>query len=449
MTNKERKLQAIKDTRGEKAQEVQELWALDTPENDLDEDQKARVLELTKEIEGLKKDQVDAEAAVELEKEVNTAAGNVKNAEEEETSALKGMRVGFEPPPQQKSIGQQFVESDAYQSMFGDGKNFPSGQWSTSSVELNTKSTVQSGGTLDGYANYQQNLPGVIPIAAEPLTVADLMPSSQATAPQVQFFKELTATNAAAATAESGTKPESAFDFKASTANVKKISTFLPVADEMLEDAPGIQAYLNNRLTAFIRTEEERELLRGDQANSDEILGFCGNTVSGNYSQNSVGSAVIAGTAASNAGSAVYTSLLGIINNQRGSSFLDPDALIMNPREFGTLLSRYDTAGQFYGGGPFSFGPYGNASQQNTNRLMNGPSIWGVPIHVTSAILAGTMLLGCFRQGAEVWRRGGVSVSASNSHASFFQQNQTAIRAEERLALTIYRPEAFTVVTWA
>jgi hypothetical protein len=39
-------------------------------------------------------------------------------------------------------------------------------------------------------------------------------------------------------------------------------------------------------------------------------------------------------------------------------------------------------------------------------------------------------------------------VSASNSHSDFFKKNLTAIRAEERVALTVYRPEAFTVIRW-
>ena len=34
-------------------------------------------------------------------------------------------------------------------------------------------------------------------------------------------------------------------------------------------------------------------------------------------------------------------------------------------------------------------------------------------------------------------------VEASNSHSDYFQRNLTAIRAETRLALAVYRPEAF------
>lgn len=63
-----------------------------------------------------------------------------------------------------------------------------------------------------------------------------------------------------------------------------------------------------------------------------------------------------------------------------------------------------------------------------------------------SGVGAGTALVGSFGQGAQVFRRGGVTVEASNSHASLFLTNQVAIRAEERLGLAVYRPSAFTVV---
>jgi HK97 family phage major capsid protein len=59
----------------------------------------------------------------------------------------------------------------------------------------------------------------------------------------------------------------------------------------------------------------------------------------------------------------------------------------------------------------------------------------------------GTALIGAFKQGGQIFRRSGLTVEASNSHSTFFQENQTAIRAEERLALAVYRPGAFGTVT--
>jgi hypothetical protein len=46
-----------------------------------------------------------------------------------------------------------------------------------------------------------------------------------------------------------------------------------------------------------------------------------------------------------------------------------------------------------------------------------------------------------------VFANGGLRVEASNSHQDFFIKNLVAIRAEERLALAVYRPAAFGTAT--
>jgi hypothetical protein len=48
---------------------------------------------------------------------------------------------------------------------------------------------------------------------------------------------------------------------------------------------------------------------------------------------------------------------------------------------------------------------------------------------------------------AQIFRRGGVRVEASNSHQDFFIKNLVAIRGEERLAFAVYREAAFGQVT--
>jgi HK97 family phage major capsid protein len=79
-----------------------------------------------------------------------------------------------------------------------------------------------------------------------------------------------------------------------------------------------------------------------------------------------------------------------------------------------------------------------------------GVSIWEKPVYVTGATGAtkGTAIVGT-RESAQVWRRGGMSVEASNSHSNYFQLNLVAIRAEERLGLAVYRPTGFVEVRLA
>ena len=78
---------------------------------------------------------------------------------------------------------------------------------------------------------------------------------------------------------------------------------------------------------------------------------------------------------------------------------------------------------------------------------MFGASLWNTRVVLSSVVGAGTALVGNFGQGAHIWRRGGVSVEATNSHDTFFVKNLNMLRAEERLGLGVYRPAAFTAVS--
>jgi hypothetical protein len=51
------------------------------------------------------------------------------------------------------------------------------------------------------------------------------------------------------------------------------------------------------------------------------------------------------------------------------------------------------------------------------------------------------------REAARLYRRGGVSLEMTNSHGELFVRNVKSIRAEERLALAVFRPSAGCAVT--
>jgi HK97 family phage major capsid protein len=55
--------------------------------------------------------------------------------------------------------------------------------------------------------------------------------------------------------------------------------------------------------------------------------------------------------------------------------------------------------------------------------------------------------VGAFKQAATVYRKGGVRVESTNSHASDFTSNLVTVRAEERVALAVRRPFGFVKVT--
>lgn len=342
-----------------------------------------------------------------------------------------------------KSLGEQFIESAGYKdaiNQYRESGRLPSG-FSTGAVSIDTKGTLLEGvgspgsGTGGGLITVPQVVPGVVETLFQRLTIADLFLSGQAQGNTVRYVVEGTATSGAAGVAEAGLKPESTLALSTKDEPVKKIATILPVAEEMLEDAPAVQSYINGRLSLFVRIEEERQLVRGTSG---------GNEVQGLLTSRNV-PVYAGGTAAGNRAVQLFKAM----NGMRGSAFVEPDWIVLNPADWEAIRLLTDTAGQFFGGGPFQ-GPYGSGQSFSASGQATGAndSIWNKLVYVTAATGAGTAIVGS-QSSAQVFRRGGMSVEATNSHSDYFQRNLVAIRAEERLALAVYRPAGFVEVRLA
>ena len=74
---------------------------------------------------------------------------------------------------------------------------------------------------------------------------------------------------------------------------------------------------------------------------------------------------------------------------------------------------------------------------------MTPATLWARPVVATKAIDAGDFLVGAFRMGAQLWDREDAVVTVSTEDRDNFVKNMVTILGEERLALTVYRPEAF------
>jgi HK97 family phage major capsid protein len=343
--------------------------------------------------------------------------------------AAAGNDSGDEAPAEQpkgaaKSIGEQFVQSAGYKSLVQGGLK---GNWSSGDIEVKTTLTEGTAGTPGGgYSTIQQPtlLPGMVDIKFRPLTISDLFPGGTTSTPLIRYLVESAVTNAAAAVAEGGLKPESALAFSKVDEVLHKIATFLPISDEMLEDWAQAQSYIDARLILFVKLAEEAQLLNGDGTGANLV---------GLLNRPGLATTIVKGTAPSvaedNGMDAIYRQITAI----RTTAFLEPDAIVIDPQGWQTQVLSKNSQGAYYASGPF-------VSEQNQ-------TLWGKRVAVTPALAANSSLVGAFQQGGQIFRKGGITVEASNSHADFFQKNLTAIRAEERLALAVYRPGAFGQVT--
>lgn len=337
-----------------------------------------------------------------------------------------------EADPSAKSLGEAFVKSEGYKALKSRGM---AGTWTTGPVEFGQKlndggspaasveSITGAGGTLP----LQPQVAPLVPPAEQKLYVADLFGAGVATQNTIVYLEETTtqagAHNAnpyndpnlpatAVVTSEGAPKPAAFVDFTKKSISIEKIAAFLPIADEMLEDEPQIASYINGRLAIFVRQAEEAYLMA-------KLLAAPG-----------LGSADNSDVEGDNLFDAIAAGIMSV----QIHGGLEPDALIINPVDFWTMsvLKATGGTGVYFSGGPYA-GPARNP--------------WGLRTVVTQAVAAGSPIVGAFREASTLWRKGGLSVEASNSHADYFRKNLTALRAEERLGLAVYRPKAFAEVS--
>jgi HK97 family phage major capsid protein len=438
MNRYEQQIKGIDEAKYTHATAIRDMYQKEKDEDrSLTEEERLEVEGHTKAIKVLDEQRAEAEA-------------NVKTLEEAEdlsrklgppVSSLKDVHVGSEPNDRiheafAKTLGEQFTDSTEYKGLVQQYRETGrlSQGFSTGPIALQAKGTLLEGAGGGGGAianTVPQVVPGVVDKLFQKLTFADLLMQGQATTSSIRYVVEGTATSGAAGVLEAGNKPESTLGLTTTDETIKKIATILPVSEEMVQDAPAIQSYINGRLSLFVRIEEERQLLRGTSGSAE---------VQGMLTSRSV-PVYAGGTAAGNKAEQLFKAM----NGMRGSAFVDPDWIVMHPTDWQDIRLLKDTANQYYGGGPF-LGPYGGPQGPvGASGQVAGPldTVWNIPVYVTAAIGgSGTALIGT-RAGAQVWRRGGLSVEATNSHSTWFALNLLAIRAEERLGLAVYRPTSY------
>jgi HK97 family phage major capsid protein len=359
--------------------------------------------------------------------ELNDLSERLEKAQEVEEIAERHVKGAMQFPgapevrkdePQTKSLGELFVASSAFTKFSAVDKKSPAAEIDLAKVSpAAARYGMKTLLTTTGYPLESTRIPWLViqPGEQQP-TIADLFASGRTTQASIVYMEETTTTNAAAETDEGGTKPESALAFTERTSPVRKIATVLPVTDELMQDAPAMEDYVNSRLGQFVAYREDSQLLNGDGV-SPNLRGVL----------NVVGIQTQA-KGADPTPDAFYKAIVKVATG----AYLPVDAAVANPLDWQDIRLLRTTDGIYIWGSPSEVGP---------NR------IWGVNVVVTTAITAGTGLVGAFRAAGQVFRRSDIAFAVSDSHSDFFVKNQLMIRAEERLALVIYRPAAFCTVT--
>ncbi len=242
----------------------------------------------------------------------------------------------------------------------------------------------------------------------------------------VYFTESPTIEGAVTTVAEGARKPQLHFpDYDPVTETLKKIAGYIKISDEMTEDAAFLVSEIEGRLLYQLQLAEEDQLLNGTGT---------GTNVRGLLNRSGLQTETAAGQAD------VFDAIFRALTKVETATDLVADGIAINPVDYQALRLTKDANGQYLAGGPFT-GQYGNGD------IMENPPIWGKRTIVTPAIAQGTILVGAGKLGATVYRKGGLSLQATNTNEDDFVNNKITILGEERVALAVRRPSAFVKIT--
>lgn len=270
--------------------------------------------------------------------------------------------------------------------------------------------------------------PDVLEGARRPLTVADLFAQETTTESAVTYFVEGPVTGTPTAVGEGGAFPILEFgDPVANTDALKKIGCVYKDTDELLADAARLAQSIDNRAEYLLDITVEDQLLSGDGT---------GNNIQGLLNRSGLQTATA--TSMEAAIKAIKKAKVGVKKNTPG---FRADGLLINDEDWDELTNAQDANKQFLAGGPF-YGAYGS-----NNGPAEEPPLWGLRVVPTQAIPKGTMVVGAFKLGGSVIRKGGRVIDMTNSDGNDFDNGIVAFRPSERLALAVRYPAAFVKLT--
>ena len=330
----------------------------------------------------------------------------------------KMARGGGSDEQRQKSLSEQFVESEGFKA-FGEngfGRNGRASQSFEASLYREkatlTSAVTDSAGSV-GDAINQTRLPNIMPLAQRRMTVRDLLSQGRMDGNTLEYVKETGFTNNAAPVAEGAAKPESDIKFDLVSTSAKVIAHWTKASRQVLSDISQLRSIIDQRLIYGLAYVEEAQLLNGDGT---------GQNLNGLITQATAYSAPLTLTDDNGAIDQVRLMML-----QAALAEYPATGIVMNPIDWARIELTKDGNGQYIIGVP-----------QGTAQ----PTLWSLPVVATQAITVDKALVGAFQLGAQVFDRWDARVETGYVNDDF-TKNLVTVLAEERLALAVYRPEAF------
>ena len=304
------------------------------------------------------------------------------------------------------SLGQRVVNDEAFAS---DIKALQNRKGSIG-VSINAAITNTSSPVAD-----KERAPFVQP-AEQRLFIRDLLNFGRTTSNSIEFPRETGFVNNANVVSEnpSAGKPESDLQLTMESAPVATIAHWIHASKQVLDDVGMLQTHIDGRLRYGLKLKEEAQLLKGSGV---------GLNIDGIYTQAS--QALSQGVTVANE---TFIDRLRLAMLQAQLAEYTADGIVINPIDWAGIELLKDSQQRYLLANP---------------QAMTTPTLWGLPVVATQSMSKGEYLVGAFQMGAQGWDREDINVTISTEDRDNFIKNMVTILCEERIGLTVYRPEAF------
>jgi HK97 family phage major capsid protein len=332
-----------------------------------------------------------------------------------------------------KSLGQMFVESEEFKALQASGAASMPHPWRCNGIDMGAHArwverkdvytTAPTGSIPAGFAPLQRE--DIVVQGFRSVRVRDLFPVQQTSAAVIEFFRVtgFTSANNASVVPEYsggtfGLKPHTNLTFTGVQAPVRTIAHWEAAHRNVLADVPQLQGIIDTELLYGLRLAEDHQILNGTGTGED-LTGILNTAGIQSYTHGG------SDTKADDIRRAVTKALL---------AYYEPTGIVIHPNDWEDIELLKDSQGRYVVAGAVASG----AEQR----------LWRIPVVDTPAMPEGTALVGAFGLGAQLYDRMEGSVRVAEQHADFFLRNAVVILAEERIALTVRRPESFVKVSF-
>lgn len=277
---------------------------------------------------------------------------------------------------------------------------------------LSTKATMlHSSHTGDIVEDFR--LSGVYDTPDRPQHIRQVMNTTSYSTEGIRYVTESWTDNAGTR-AEGSAGSETSTALTEQTAPTKIISTYLTVSKESLADIPFLLNHLTTRGMKKIMLQEDDQVLNGSGS---------GNNLTGITNSATAYTDSLALSTVQRFDVLASACTQAVVNEYR------PNLILVHPTDYDLIARSKD----------------GQAGYIVPDAVLGAAplTIYGARVMPTTAMTSGDFLVGDFNMGATLGIREDVSVTISDSHSTNFTAGLVTILIEERVALPIYRSDAF------